>query len=89
MEPYNTTVRLETPVFVNTLDILSQVLVLVGALNWGLIGINGYNLVSDIFGGVISPRILYMIVGGAGLVQIIKLLKFLGDVSPRQDIQAV
>lgn len=45
------------------------VLVIIGALNWGLIGLFQYDLVASIFGGqtAILSRIVYGIVGLAGL----------------------
>jgi hypothetical protein len=49
----------------NTLDWIAWTLVLVGALNWGLVGIN-YNLVTAIFGVVIAQWI-YLLVGLAAL----------------------
>jgi uncharacterized membrane protein YuzA (DUF378 family) len=49
----------------NTLDWIAWILVLVGALNWGLVGIN-YNLVTAIFGVVIAQWI-YILVGLAAL----------------------
>ena len=44
-------------------------LVLLGALNWGLVGFFQYDLIAGIFGGVSSvvSRILYAAVGLAGL----------------------
>ncbi|MEZ4300133.1 MAG: DUF378 domain-containing protein [Polyangiaceae bacterium] len=43
-------------------------LVVIGAINWGLIGIFNYNLVAALF-GVLSPvsRIIYILVALAGL----------------------
>ena len=42
----------------------AYVLVLIGALNWGLIGLFGYNLVGSIFGDMtIMSRIIYTLVG--------------------------
>lgn len=48
------------------LDILVLMLVIIGALNWGLVGFFQYNLVSTIFGHGLD-RIIYVIVGLAGL----------------------
>ncbi len=44
-------------------------LMVIGSLNWGLIGFFGYDLISDIFGGMMmtGARIIYAIVGLAGL----------------------
>ncbi|MDD2496462.1 MAG: DUF378 domain-containing protein [Tissierellia bacterium] len=48
---------------------LALVLVIIGALNWGLISLFQYDLVASIFGGqtAILSRIVYGIVGLAGL----------------------
>lgn len=42
-------------------------LVIVGALNWGLIGLFGYNLVNMIFGGMGLENIVYILVGASGV----------------------
>lgn len=57
-----------------TLNAVSSVLVIVGALNWGLVGIAHFDLVAAIFGmqfGETSPltSIVYALVGAAALVQ--------------------
>ena len=48
---------------------IALVLVIIGALNWGSIGIFGFDLVAAIFGGQahIGSRIVYTLVGIAGL----------------------
>lgn len=55
---------------------IAWVLVIVGALNWGLLGFFSWNLVGAIFGGDMSglSRFIYALVGLAGLYLIIKLL---------------
>ena len=47
----------------------SLVLVIVGALNWLLVGLFQYDLVAGIFGGqtALVSRIVYALVGVAGL----------------------
>lgn len=51
------------------MDKLALVLVIIGALNWGLIGLFQFDLVAAIFNGQASvlSRIIYSIVGFAGL----------------------
>ncbi len=51
------------------MDTLALILVIIGALNWGLIGIFQYNLVAGIFGGMsgVVSRIVYTLVGLAGI----------------------
>ncbi|MBU3113905.1 DUF378 domain-containing protein [Clostridium lacusfryxellense] len=48
----------------NMIDKLSFIFVLIGALNWGLLGLLNFNLVSAIFGSVpLLARIIYILVG--------------------------
>ena len=51
------------------LDKLSLVLVIVGALNWALIGIFQFDLVAYLFGGqgAVLSRIVYTLVGLSAL----------------------
>lgn len=51
------------------LDKLALLLVIVGALNWGGIGLFGFDTVAFLFGGqmAILSRIVYTLVGLAGL----------------------
>ncbi|HOB21702.1 MAG: DUF378 domain-containing protein [Firmicutes bacterium] len=50
------------------MDRLALILVIIGALNWGLIGLFGFDLVAAIFGtGSTLSRIIYTLVGLAGL----------------------
>lgn len=50
-------------------DITALTLVIIGAINWGLIGFFKFDLVATIFGGMdsIISRIIYALVGLAGL----------------------
>ena len=54
---------------------ICQILVLVGALNWGLVGAFRFDLVSKIFGAGTISRIVFIIVGLAALYLIYDLLK--------------
>ena len=51
------------------MDIIALVLAIVGCLNWGLVGIFGFDLVAWLFGGSGSlfSRLIYTVVGLAGL----------------------
>lgn len=50
------------------MNILAWILVIIGAINWGLVGFFNWNLVDAIFGvGSIVSRIIYALVGLAGL----------------------
>jgi uncharacterized membrane protein YuzA (DUF378 family) len=53
-----------------SLDITCAVLVVVGALNWGLVGVADFDLVARLFGeGSAFARLVYILVGVAGVYQ--------------------
>ena len=52
----------------NVIDTIALVLIIIGAINWGLVGIFNFNLVDAIFGAMsIISRIIYILVGISGL----------------------
>lgn len=52
-----------------TIHVLALILVLVGALNWGLVGIAQFDLVAALFGPAsVLSRIVYSLVGVAAVV---------------------
>ena len=59
-----------------TLDWIALILVLIGGLNWLLVGLFNWNLVTAIFGSIPTlERIIYIIVGIAALYMIYFLTK--------------
>ena len=69
----------------STIDNIALVLVIIGALNWGSVGLFGVDLVASLFGGQLSliSRIIFSLVGIAGLWSITLLFK--EKVSARED----
>ncbi len=64
------------------LGLVAAVLVVVGALNWGLIGFFEYNLVQELVGALLSgdaavnvERVIYGVVGLAGVYQAVDLVQ--------------
>jgi len=56
---------------VNTITL---VLLIVGGLNWGLVGVFGFDLVAALFGQMSAlSRIVYTLVGASALWQLIPL----------------
>jgi len=51
------------------MDTAALILMIIGAINWGLIGVFDFDLVATIFGGRTSmlSRIIYTLVGIAGI----------------------
>jgi len=55
-------------------DVVAYVLIIVGALNWGLVGFFNFNLVAWLFGEMSTiSRIIYALVGLAGIYGIVAL----------------
>ena len=52
------------------LDVIAAVLLVVGGINWGVVGLTGSDLVGTLFGNL-SPvsRVVYLLVGLAALYQ--------------------
>lgn len=51
-----------------------QPLIIIGALNWGLIGAFGINIVEMIFEAGMVSKAIYLLVGLAGLIQVISFI---------------
>ena len=57
-------------------DTIALILVIIGALNWGTIGLFGIDVVSTIFGSAsVISRIIFSLVGIAGLWSITLLFR--------------
>lgn len=53
------------------LDTIILILIIIGAVNWGLIGFFQFDLVASIFGDMsVFSRIIYSVIGIAGLYAI-------------------
>ena len=49
------------------IDIVATILVVVGALNWGLVGAFNFNLVIALLGPTVLASIVFVLVGLAGI----------------------
>lgn len=61
----------------NALDWIAMILVIVGGLNWGLVGAFKFDLVATLFGGMeaLIARIVYVLVGLSALYMIYGAVK--------------
>ena len=68
------------------MDIIALIVAIIGALNWGLIGLFNFDLVATLFGGQMSliSRIIYSAVGVAGLWCITILIR---RISEKRDVE--
>jgi len=64
-----------------TVQIIALVLVIIGALNWGLVGLFNFDLVATLFGGTtaIISKIVYILVGISGIICIKTLTELIDD----------
>jgi uncharacterized membrane protein YuzA (DUF378 family) len=57
-------------------NVITLVLLIVGGLNWGLVGLFGFDLVAALFGEMsMLSRIVYTLVGASALWQLIPLFR--------------
>ena len=58
-----------------TLDVGAAALLVIGGINWGLVGLLGLNPIQAMFGGdsAACTRLVYVAVGSAALYQVINL----------------
>jgi len=57
----------------NTLDWIAHILVLVGGINWGLVGVANINVVEMIFGDGNITSIVYILVGISALYMLFNM----------------
>ncbi len=68
--------RSSQPMRMNALDWISMVLMIIGGLNWGLVGALDLDLVAALLGpGSMGSRIVYMLVGLAALYGVILMAR--------------
>ena len=61
-----------------TIEKIALVFTIIGALNWGLIGLFDFNLVTMLFQeGSFLTKLIYIIAGICGLINIVILFKHL------------
>lgn len=57
-----------------TIDVVAAVLLVVGGLNWGLVGVANFDLVAALFGaGSILAKAVYTLVGVSAIYQALSL----------------
>ncbi len=65
------------------INLVTLLLVIVGGLNWGLVGLFDFDLVAAIFGaGSLLARLVYILVGVSAAWQIIPLTKAMSADEP-------
>lgn len=70
------------------LNLITLVLVIVGGLNWGLVGLFDFNLVTALLGGegATLPRLVYILVGASALWQLVPFSRALSTDEPLAEV---
>ena len=69
-------IYLQKGAMMKVIDTIALILVIIGAINWGLVGLFNFDLVAMLFGTMTAlSRIVYIIIGIAGLWSIRLLAK--------------
>ncbi|GAE50338.1 hypothetical protein XPR_4116 [Xanthomonas arboricola pv. pruni MAFF 301420] len=63
--------------FMKTINVITLALLIVGGLNWGLVGLFQFDLVAALFGGpdALLSRVVYALVGISALWQLVPLFR--------------
>ena len=73
----------------NAIDWLALVLIIVGGLNWGLVGAFHFNLVDALFGeSSLLARVVYLLVGVSAVYMVYAAVKIAGYAGREQKITA-
>ena len=61
--------------FIKRMEPIWLALMVIGALNWGIVGLFDTNVVSEIFGTGTVTDVVYVVIGIAGLMMVPRLLE--------------
>ena len=60
-------------------------LVAIGAINWGLVGVFGFDLVASLLGNMsTASKVVYGVIGLAGVLKLISLFKCCSACKPKE-----
>ena len=69
-------------------NLVTLLLVIVGGLNWGLVGLFSFDLVAAIFGaGSLLARVVYVLVGASAFWQLVPFAKAMSGDEPRTTLR--
>ena len=65
------------------INLVTLLLIIIGGLNWGLVGLFSFDLVAAIFGsGSLLSRLVYILVGLSAVWQIVPFIKAMSADEP-------
>lgn len=70
-----------------TFDVVAIILLIVGGINWGLVGLFNFDLVAAIFGELTAfSRVIYILVGLAAIYEVFALPRQLRRWAGREEL---
>lgn len=58
------------------LDKISFILIVIGAVDWGLVGLFNFDIISALFSGaMLIARIIYILVGASGIDMLLLIIR--------------
>ncbi len=57
------------------IEYVAAILLIVGGLNWGLVGLADFNLVTTLFGVGMLTKVVYILVGASAVYEIFNYFK--------------
>jgi uncharacterized membrane protein YuzA (DUF378 family) len=69
------------------LHVVAFILVIVGALNWGLVGAGGWDLVAMLLGTGVLAKIVYILVGLSGVLMLVTHCKDCKHCEKKPEVQ--
>ena len=57
------------------IEAIAAILVILGAINWGLVGLFDFDVVEFLLGAILIDRLIYILIGIAGVFQIVSWVK--------------
>jgi hypothetical protein len=62
------------------LNLVTLIILIIGGLNWGIVGLSGFDVIAGIFGAAsVLTRVIFVIVGLCALWQIVPLVRAFGE----------
>lgn len=59
----------------NLLDKIAFILLIIGGIDWGILGLTNFNLIGFIFGSGAVARIVYILVGASAILMLTFIIR--------------
>lgn len=59
----------------NLLDKIAIILLILGGIDWGILGLTNFNLIGFVFGSHAVARIVYILIGASAILMLIFIIR--------------